>query len=52
MALLDVAGLTAHYGSSQVLFGMDFAAECYRLGKLMPKAEEFRITSQLLRAAA
>jgi four helix bundle protein len=32
--------------------GMDFAAECYRLGKLMPKAEEFRITSQLLRAAA
>jgi len=27
MALLDVAGLTAHYGSSQVLFGMDFAAE-------------------------
>jgi four helix bundle protein len=32
--------------------GMDFAAECYRLGKLMPNAEEFRITSQLLRAAA
>jgi four helix bundle protein len=32
--------------------GMDFAAECYRLSKLMPKAEEFRITSQLLRAAA
>ena len=32
--------------------GMDFAAECYRLGKLMPKAEEFRITGQLLRAAA
>jgi four helix bundle protein len=32
--------------------GMDFAAACYRLGKLMPKAEEFRITSQLLRAAA
>ncbi len=27
MALLDVAGLTAHYGSSQVLFGMEFAAE-------------------------
>jgi len=27
MALLDVAGLTAYYGSSQVLFGMDFAAE-------------------------
>ncbi len=27
MALLDVAGLTAHYGSSQVLFGMDFVAE-------------------------
>jgi four helix bundle protein len=32
--------------------GMDFATECYRLAKLMPKAEEFRITSQLLRAAA
>ena len=32
--------------------GMDFAAECYRLGKLMPKVEEFRMTSQLLRAAA
>jgi four helix bundle protein len=31
---------------------MDFAAECYRLAKLMPKAEEFRITGQLLRAAA
>jgi four helix bundle protein len=31
---------------------MDLAAECYRLAKLMPKAEEFRITSQLLRAAA
>ena len=27
MALLDVAGLTAHYGTSQVLFGMTFAAE-------------------------
>ena len=32
--------------------GMDLAAECYRLAKLMPKAEEYRITSQLLRAAA
>jgi len=32
--------------------GMDFATECYRLAKLMPKAEEFRVTSQLLRAAA
>jgi four helix bundle protein len=30
---------------------MDFAAECYRLARLMPKAEQFRITSQLLRAA-
>ena len=27
MALLDIADLTAHYGSSQVLFGMAFAAE-------------------------
>lgn len=31
---------------------MDLAVECYRLAKLLPKAEEFRITSQLLRAAA
>ena len=31
---------------------MDLATECYRLAKLMPKTEEFRITSQLLRAAA
>jgi four helix bundle protein len=32
--------------------GMDLATECYRLAKLMPRSEEFRITSQLLRAAA
>jgi four helix bundle protein len=32
--------------------GMDFAAECYRLGRAMPETEEFRITSQLLRSAA
>jgi four helix bundle protein len=32
--------------------GMDLAVECYRVAKLMPKTEEFRITSQLLRAAA
>ena len=32
--------------------GRDLAAERYRLARLMPKAEEFRITSQLLRAAA
>ena len=32
--------------------GMDFAVECYRLAKLMPKAEEYRMTSQLLRSAA
>jgi len=34
MALLDVTGLTATYGTSQVLFGMDFAAgagECVTL---------------------
>lgn len=31
---------------------MDLATECYRLAKLMPKSGEFRITSQLLRAAA
>ena len=31
---------------------MELAAECYRLAKLLPKTEEFRITSQLLRAAA
>ena len=32
--------------------GLDLAVEIYRLAKLMPKAEEYRITSQLLRAAA
>jgi four helix bundle protein len=32
--------------------GMDLATETYRLAKLMPKTEEFRITSQILRAAA
>ena len=31
---------------------MRLAAEAYRLGRLMPKAEEYRLTSQLLRAAA
>ena len=32
--------------------GMDFAADVYRLTKLMPKTEEYRLTSQILRAAA
>ena len=31
---------------------MDLAAEAYRLGKLMPKTEEYRLTGQFLRAAA
>ena len=31
---------------------MDLATECYRLARLMPKAEEFRVTSQSLRATA
>jgi len=31
---------------------MHLAAEAYRLAKLLPKAEEYRLTSQLLRAAA
>jgi four helix bundle protein len=31
---------------------MRLAAEAYRLAKLLPKAEEYRLTSQLLRAAA
>jgi four helix bundle protein len=31
---------------------MRLAAEAYRLSKLLPKAEEYRLTSQLLRAAA
>ena len=31
---------------------MVLAAEVYKLAKLMPKAEEYRLTSQLLRAAA
>jgi len=32
--------------------GMDFATEVYRLTKLMPKTEEYRLISQVLRAAA
>jgi four helix bundle protein len=31
---------------------MDLACDCYRLAKLMPRSEEFRIVSQLVRAAA
>lgn len=31
---------------------MRLAAESYRLSKLLPKTEEYRLTSQLLRAAA
>ena len=31
---------------------MDLASEAYRLAQLLPKAEEYRLTSQLLRAAA
>jgi four helix bundle protein len=30
---------------------MTLAAEAYRLAKLMPKVEEYRLTSRLLRAA-
>jgi four helix bundle protein len=32
--------------------GIGLAAEAYRLGRRLPKAEEYRLTSQLLRAAA
>ena len=31
---------------------MDFATEVYRLTRLMPKTEEYRLVSQVLRAAA
>ena len=31
---------------------MDLCVEAYRLSKLMPKVEEFRLTGQLVRAAA
>lgn len=31
--------------------GMELAEEAYKLAKLMPKVEEYRLTSQLLRAA-
>jgi four helix bundle protein len=31
---------------------MRLVAEAYRVAKLLPKAEEYRLTSQLLRAAA
>ncbi|MDX2277769.1 MAG: four helix bundle protein [Hyphomonadaceae bacterium] len=30
---------------------MDVAQEIYRVGRLMPKQEEYRLTSQLIRAA-
>jgi four helix bundle protein len=30
---------------------MRLAGEAYRLGKLLPRAEEYRLTSQLLRAS-
>jgi four helix bundle protein len=32
--------------------GMKLAAMTYRLAKLMPRQEEYRLTSQMLRAAA
>ncbi|MBI2432657.1 MAG: four helix bundle protein [Candidatus Hydrogenedentes bacterium] len=32
--------------------GMDLAVEAYRLAKILPKSEEYRLTNQLLRAAA
>ena len=32
--------------------GMDFATEVYRLTKLMPKTEEYRLVGQVVRAAA
>lgn len=32
--------------------GMDLTAEVYRLGRLMPKTEQYGMTSQLLRASA
>jgi four helix bundle protein len=32
--------------------GMDLAEEIYRVAKLLPKVEEYRLTSQLLRAVA
>ena len=32
--------------------GMELAEEAYKLVKLMPRAEEYRLASQLLRAAA
>ena len=31
---------------------MDLAAEAYRLASILPKSEQFRLTNQLLRAAA
>lgn len=32
--------------------GMSLAEEAYKLAKLMPRTEEYRLTNQLLRAAA
>ena len=32
--------------------GMDLAEEAYRLARILPRTEEYRLTAQLLRAAA
>ena len=49
----DVSSKVSSYRDLEVWQGgMDFAAEVYRLAKLMPKAEEYRLVSQVLRAAA
>jgi four helix bundle protein len=45
-------GISSHRDLIAWQKGMDLAAEAYRLGKHMPKVEEYRLTSQLLRAAA
>ena len=35
MTMLKVTGLTAHYGTSQALFGMDFSLEAGQVGTLL-----------------
>ena len=46
------ASISSHRDLDVWQKGMDFATEVYRLTKLMPKSEEYRLISQVVRAAA
>jgi four helix bundle protein len=46
------AGISSYRDLDVWKKGMDLATEVYRLTKLMPKSEEYRLVAQLVRAAA